>query len=75
MVVGAPATRHADCTLESAVPGAPDAPPKTMSNSPKIIPFRILLRLVPRAAALLGRIIALRAAKWSGARPARTSEA
>jgi len=35
-----------------------------MSNSPKIIPFRILLRLVPRAVALLGRIIAARAAKW-----------
>jgi hypothetical protein len=35
-----------------------------MTNSPKIIPFRVLLRLVPRAIALLRRIIALRAAKW-----------
>jgi Tfp pilus assembly protein PilO len=35
-----------------------------MSTSPKIIPFPILLRLFPRAVALLGRIIALRAAKW-----------
>jgi hypothetical protein len=35
-----------------------------MSTSPKIIPFRVLLRLFPRAIALLHRIIALRAAKW-----------
>jgi hypothetical protein len=35
-----------------------------MSTSPKIIPFRVLVRLFPRAIALLRRIVALRAAKW-----------
>jgi hypothetical protein len=35
-----------------------------MSTSPKIIPFRVLLRLFPRAIALLHRIVAARAAKW-----------
>lgn len=35
------------------------------STSPKVIPFRILLRLFPRAIALLRRIVALRAAQWA----------
>lgn len=35
-----------------------------MSTSPKIIPFRVLLLLFPRAIALLRRIVALRAAQW-----------
>lgn len=35
-----------------------------MSTSRKIIPFRILLRLFPRAIALLHRIVALRAKQW-----------
>jgi hypothetical protein len=51
-----------------------------MSSSPKIIPFRILLRLFPRAIALLRRIIAARAAKWvprnsTPERPPATPEA
>ena len=45
-------------------PSPPSDAPFIMSTSPKIIPFRILLRLFPRAIALLRRIVAARAAKW-----------
>jgi hypothetical protein len=37
--------------------------PTAMSTSPKIIPFRVLLRLVPRAIALMRRVIAARSTK------------